>query len=110
MNDGQNAEKMTPTYRKYAKYVGKLYWEKNNDWDVEKRDYVWYWRPIMIAGLQRRYGRGRFMYMITALGAKEDEWRSNYKSECGRISRDISRGAIVPIDPANPVPPPLNPK
>lgn len=110
MNDGQKTERISQTYKKYAKHVGKLYWEKNSDWDLEKRDYVYSWRPIMIAGLQRRYGRGRYTYTIMALGVKEDEWRHSFNSECGRVNNQIKYGNLVPIDPANPVPPPLNPK
>lgn len=110
MNDGQKTEKVTPTYRKYARNVGKLFWEKNSDWDHDVRDYVYSWKPIMIAGLQRRWGKGRYIYTIMALGSGEDEWRSSYKSECGRMHNQIKHGNIVPIDPANPVPPPLPPK
>lgn len=110
MNDGQRAEKMTPTYKKYAKYIGKLFWEKHNDYNYEVGDYVTVWKPIMIAGLQRRYGTGRYMYTIMALGANVEEWRASYRSECGRINNQISYGNLVPINPANPVPPTTHPK
>lgn len=102
MNSEQPIEK-NATYKKYAKYIGKLFWEKSNDWDYQKQEYKIRWNLVMIAGVSRRWGRGQFVFSINDLRA--DDWRRDYSVGASRIIHLMSRGHLIPVDPANPVPP-----
>lgn len=111
MNDEtKNKEKESQTYKKYAKLLGKLYWEKHNDWDYDSADYKTTWTMIMIEGIHRRWGTGKFLFTITTIGAKKDEWRSEYRSACSRILNQLKHGNLIEVDHTNPVPPSLDPK
>lgn len=103
MNDN---EKLSPTYKKYAKYLGKLFWERSNDWDFEKREYVYRYHLIMVNSLTRRWGKGHYMFVVSDLQCEEGSWRQNYNIESARFERALEQKSLVPVDPKNPNPPP----
>ena len=108
MNDRQNKEKISPTYKKYAKYIGKLFWERHNEYQYETGQYVTRWNLIMVHGLARRWGRGHYMYAVSDLSATD--WRQNYNIEASRFNLLLFRKNMVPVDPKNPNPPPTENK
>lgn len=97
-------EKNSATYKKYAKKLGKLYWEKNKNWNLDKGEYVYEWTMTMIVGISRRWGRGRYIYNLITLPPKGD-WRDNYNVEATDIDNRIARGLYVEVQKNNPNPP-----
>jgi hypothetical protein len=85
---------MTPTEKQYMKKVGKLYWLKERNWNSDTQSYSVEWGLILIAGITRHYSN-RFTYVINAIGAPEDSWRTEYKFRCADFVQDLARGTIV---------------
>lgn len=110
MNDGQiepvsEAEKITPTYKRYAKRLGKLFWEKDSQWDHEKNDYVSRYYLVMVSGLDTRWN-GRYRYQVTVLDKAELEYRkATYNMAASQFDRYVALQNFVELDKANPVPP-----
>lgn len=105
-----NKEKLTPTYKKYAKNLGQLFWELENTYNPESGEYIKSWGLIMVTGLGRRYGRGRYVYNVSALGADSPDWKSDYRYDSANFVNNLLRNRIRPLDKSNPNPPPLQQK
>jgi len=102
-----NDERQTPTYRKYAKHVGKLYWQSGRWWDSNVKNYVQGWTLVMISGLRRRWGRGCYIYTVIELTNSTNDadarWEGNYSASM--VVGWIRKGMYKPVDPNNPEPP-----
>ena len=70
-------DKATPTYKKYAKYVGQLMWVKHSHYNYEKACYINYHVMCMITGM-RQHWSNRWQYEIMELENTEN-------TEAGRI-------------------------
>ena len=98
-------EKQTPTYKKYAKALGSLYWEKESVWNHEVGDYVNSYFLVMVGGLERRWN-GRYRYHVHILDKAQLENRNqSYSIECTRFARYVKIGNFAALDKNNPVPP-----
>lgn len=98
-------EKATPTYKRYAKMLGLLYWEKDSSYNHEKQDYDTKFYPVMVAGLERRWN-GRYRYMVQILDKAQTENRKDtYSIECTRFNRYVKIGNYALLNKNNPVPP-----
>lgn len=110
MNDGQieavtPAEKNTPTYKRYAKRLGKLYWEKDSHWSHDLRDYQNRFYLVMVSGLDARWN-GRYRYLVTILDKAELEHRKEtYYIAASTFDRCLSLQNYVELDKNNPVAP-----
>lgn len=94
-------EKETQTARKYAKQLGKLFWEKNNVWDYEKEIYVERWDMIMVSSMRQRWSN-RYQYQLSPVSNKDER---DYWTNCARFETLMKSGHMVPVNPANPNPP-----
>ena len=64
---------MTPTEKKYAKHIGKLYWSANREWDRDTGEYKPIYDLVMPISLQRRYGHGRYMLTLQVIQFDQDK-------------------------------------
>lgn len=73
---------MTETQKKYAKYLGKLYWSAERRYNQDAKGYIYYHNLVMIKSLVRRYGQsGKYLYKIDVLSSKHDS-QMEYKLDC----------------------------
>ena len=84
-------EKLTPTYRKYAKELGKLFWSVKSQWDHETRTYNRSWHLIMVSGLYRPSYSNRYSYMLMELEGDKTE----YRQQAADFVRNLERGRHV---------------
>ena len=92
-------ERQTPTYKKYAKHLGKLFWDKSSQWDHVKQSYEHSWSLIMVCGLFRPSYSNRYSYMLMEL---EGEYKQEYRQQASDFIHNIERGRKVVYDKANP--------
>lgn len=98
-------EKQTSTYKKYAKALGSLYWEKDSVYNHEKSDYVTTYYLVMVGGMERRWN-GRYRYNVQILDkAQLENRKETYNIECTRFVRYVKIGNYAALDKNNPVPP-----
>ena len=68
---------MTPTEKKYAKRLGKLYFNKFSRWDYSGDEAVFIkgCALVMVEKLERRYGdSGDYVYHLRPLEKSNDRW------------------------------------
>ena len=97
-------KKPSATEKRYAKHVGKLFWELQSDWDYDAKRNKYSYALVMVVGLSRRWGRGQFMYMLHQ-PSSTDDWRREYRYSAVRFERDLKQRRMLPVEPGNPNPP-----
>lgn len=55
---------MTPTEKKYAQHIGKLYWASQRVYNHDKQDYDQVFDIVMPVGLRRRNDAGRYLFTL----------------------------------------------
>lgn len=76
---------MTPTEKKYAKYVGKLFLVKEKRYNMDKKVFEFEHGLCMVYGLYRtgyNGNTGAYGYNINTLSPVEQEWRKDYNVRC----------------------------
>lgn len=97
-------KKPSATEKKYGKIVGKLFWEQTSDYNYDLRRAVTKYELLMVTGIYRQWGGGRFMYSICNPSSTE-EYRRDWKINCSRFEYYCKHGRYVPVDPSHPEPP-----
>lgn len=95
-------EKVSATERKYAKYLGKLFWERDSTWNRETDKYDITYSLCMVTGLARGRYNLRFSFNVLPL---EGEDKSERRLAASRFAGDVNRNYFIPLDKANPVRP-----
>lgn len=72
---------MTPTEKKYAKHIGKLYWSANREWDRDTGNYKPIFDLVMPISLQRRYGHGRYMLTLQVIQFNANDGKEVHRQE-----------------------------
>lgn len=100
---------MTPTQKKYSKYVGEMFWTLSRHWDFEKGDYKDFWNMVMVTGIRRKYGEsGDYVYTIETLKPANPEMhhRQSYTHRCYQfidaVENPTEWNKAVPVTGENP--------
>jgi hypothetical protein len=80
---------MTPTEKKYSKYVGNMYWALDRRWSTDEGEYINTYDMIMITGIQRKYSEaGNYVFKIDVLkyaNEDEDPRHRNFNFKCAQF-------------------------
>lgn len=107
MNDTQITEgtkRISAVEKKYLKNVGQLFWIRDTQWKPLESKYEKSYYLVSVSSLTRRWGANRYLYQIDELNSPERNWCQ--KMESAEFMRRLEKGLILPVDPANPNPPP----
>ena len=102
MDTTERKQKVSATEKRYAKYLGKLYWERDSEYKSDIQKYLMTYRLCMVIDVRRRTYGNRFMLTVQRL---EGDGKEMWKQEAARFARLESNGGFVLLDKANPVRP-----
>lgn len=97
-------KKPSATEKRYAKNIGKLFWQLKHGWDYDNRKSTYSYAIVMVISLSRRWGRGHFEYMIHE-PTGEAAWARDYRLACSQFEHDLKLKKTIPVEPGNPNPP-----
>ena len=76
---------MTPTEKRYAKNVGKLFVFKEKRFNMERREFEYEYGLCMVYGMIRTGYSGKtgaYAYQINTLAPVVQDWRKDYNLRC----------------------------
>lgn len=88
---------MTPTEKKYAQHIGKLYWGAQRIFNGIKGDYEPVYDMVMPVSLHRRHGTGRYQLTLEVVQFGEipdNKPRTHYQA---RQQYDIEAGYFLQL-------------
>jgi hypothetical protein len=100
---------MTPTEKKYSKYVGNMYWSLDRHWSTDEGEYINTYDMIMITGIKRKYGEaGNYVFKVDVIKYARDDERPehrNFNFKCADFLHNLDNPTVwtkfIPVTDGN---------